>query len=110
MAWRHLTDTQWEAIRPQLPPVKPRPRGGRPRVDDRRGFEGILWILWTGAPWSEMPKPAGAGCKEWEERGSFLALWRAFLNTLNDRPALDHLHLCIARDLNFARAATDRKV
>ena len=33
-----------------LPPVKPSRKGGRPRADDRRCFEGILWILWTGAP------------------------------------------------------------
>src|SRR6266567_3323850 len=56
MAWRALTDAQWERIRPHLPREKRRPEGGRPRADPRRCFEGILW-----------------------------ALWRAFLTELNDR-------------------------
>src|SRR5574337_147485 len=94
MAWRHVTDAQWDQIRLQLPPVKPKPRGGRPRVDDRRGFEGILWILWTGAPWSELPKRYGSPTtcwrrlKAWEEQGVFFNLWRAFLAQLNDRTKL----------------------
>ena len=50
MAWRGLTTQHWEAIRVHLPPPKASPRGGRPRIDDRRCLEGILWILWTGAP------------------------------------------------------------
>jgi len=48
MAWRHLTDEQWEAVSKHLPKEKPSPKGGRPRVDDRRCLEDILWILWTG--------------------------------------------------------------
>ncbi|RMD61933.1 transposase [Candidatus Parcubacteria bacterium] len=33
---------------------KPRSRGNRPRVDDRRCVEGILWVLWIRAPWNEL--------------------------------------------------------
>lgn len=90
MAWRHLTDAQWEQIRPHLPAAKPRPKGGRPPVEARRCLEGILWILWTGAPWSELPKTYGnpSTCwrrlKEWETTGVLLPLWRAFLAQLND--------------------------
>src|SRR5262249_35557541 len=91
MAWRALTDAQWERIRPHLPRERRHPRGGRPRADPRRCFEGILWILWTGAPWSELPPryASPTTCwrrlRQWEETGEFLALWRAFLNQLNDR-------------------------
>jgi transposase len=49
MAWRKLTKQPWEAIRVHLPQPKASPRGGRPRVDDRRCCAGLLWILWTGA-------------------------------------------------------------
>ncbi|MDP7665080.1 MAG: transposase, partial [Nitrospinota bacterium] len=55
MAWRGLTDWQWKLIQPHLPPRKINPKGGRPWADNRKCFEGILWILWTGAPWSELP-------------------------------------------------------
>jgi transposase len=94
MAWRGLTKTQWEAIRGQLPPPKTSPQGGRPRVEDRRCFEGILWILWTGAQWSELPRRYGSPStcwrrlKSWEETGILLKLWRAFLAQLNDRQQL----------------------
>src|SRR5215470_19360936 len=90
-AWRALTDAQWERIRPHLPRERRHPRGGRPRADPRRCFEGILWILWTDAPWSELPPRYGSPTtcwrrlRQWEETGVLPALWRAFLNELNDR-------------------------
>jgi transposase len=94
MAWRKLTPQQWEAIRGHLPPPKASHRGGRPRVEDRRCFEGILWILWTGAQWSELPRrySSPSTCwrrlKDWEETGVLLKLWRAFLGQLNDQQKL----------------------
>src|SRR5215218_1397519 len=94
MAWRRLTKEQWEAIREHLPQRKPSVQGGRPRVDDRRCFEGILWILWTGAQWSELPRRYGSPStcwrrlKEWEEMGLLLKLWRVFLAQLNDQQKL----------------------
>jgi transposase len=60
MAWRAVTDKPWELIKEELPRRKRRPRGGRPPADDRKCFEGILWILWTGAPWSARPARYGA--------------------------------------------------
>jgi len=89
MAWRGLSKPQWTAIRVHLPQPKPAPRGGRPRVPDRRCFEGILWILWTGAQWRELPRRYGSPStcwrrlKPWEEMGVLLKLWRAFLAQLN---------------------------
>src|SRR6266511_4118479 len=94
MAWRRLTKQQWAAICIHLPQVKVSARGGRPRVDDRRCLEGILWILWTGAQWSELPRRYGSPStcwrrlKHWEETGVLLKLWRAFLAQLNDRQKL----------------------
>jgi transposase len=85
MACRGLTKQPWEAIRVHLPKSKVSPRGGRPRVDERRCFEGLLWILWTGAPWSELPRRYGSPSTCWrrlkagEETGVLLKLWRAFL-------------------------------
>lgn len=55
MAWRQLTDVQWNQIHPHLPVPPRRPKGDRPSADARHCFEGIRWILWTGAPWSELP-------------------------------------------------------
>ncbi len=91
MSWRGLTDEQWEKLRVHLPRYKPSPKGGRPRADDRRCFEGILWVLWTGAQWSELPKEYGSPStcwrrlRQWEGSGVLLEMRRAFLAQLNDQ-------------------------
>ena len=51
-----LTDAQWEIIAGLLPKGKSGPgRKGRPRRNNREVFEGILWILRTGARWKDLP-------------------------------------------------------
>ena len=81
---------QWTPVRAHLPAPRPSPRGGRPRADDRKCVEGILWVLWTGSPWRELPRRYGspATCsrrlRDWEADGTLLALWRAFLAELHD--------------------------
>lgn len=90
MAWRAVTDTQWKLIEAQLPKRNPDKPGGRPPLSDRQCFEGILWILWTGAPWSELPARYGSKSavhrrlSVWAASGVLLNLWRAFLEQLND--------------------------
>ena len=91
MAWRSLTDKQWDVIKEHLPKRPLNKKGGRPPADDRECFEGILWILWTGATWSELPEKYGAKStvnkrlRDWAENDVLLNLWRAFLNQLSDQ-------------------------
>jgi hypothetical protein len=57
---------EWAAIKPMLP-NKPR---GVPRVNDRRGLNGIFWVLRSGAPWrdavqaGELPTQSSAFYRE----------------------------------------------
>ena len=44
-----LTDAQWSWISRSLPKPVAKPKGGRPRADDRACMEGIRWILRTNA-------------------------------------------------------------
>jgi len=99
MSWDGLTDVQWEKVK-FVVPVRKRPRnkkdrkGGRPSADDRKCFEGILWILWTGSPWAALPKRYGAKStvhrrlKLWAENGLFEKLWRTFLAELESNNRL----------------------
>ena len=52
MSWERLSDDQWEKVKKVIPKRKisrkKKSRRGRKPVDDRKCFEGILWILWTG--------------------------------------------------------------
>lgn len=57
MPRQYLTDEQWERIRDHLP-GKPGDRG-RTGFDNRAAFEGMLWIVRTGAPWRDLPPEYG---------------------------------------------------
>jgi len=89
---RELSDAQWHLIAPHLPPPK---RMGRPRADDRKTLEGILWVLRSGARWQDVPREYGSPTtcwrrlKEWEESGVWETLWRAILSVLEAEQKLD---------------------
>src|SRR5262245_19467652 len=53
MVRHQLTDEQWECLVDVFPPPK---HMGRPRADLRKMVDAILWILWTGAQWRDLPK------------------------------------------------------
>lgn len=90
-----LTEEQWSEIEPMLPRLKVGPRGGRPPRENRECLEGILWVLRTGARWKDLPGryPSPSTCwrrlSRWEEDGTWLKAWRAFLATLDGRAQLD---------------------
>jgi transposase len=85
----YLTDEQWRKIEPLIPKKPIGPKGGRPRANDRLVFEGILWILRTGARWKDLPEryPNPSTCwrrlREWYETDVLKEMWRAFLSELD---------------------------
>ena len=85
---RHeLTDGQWEALEPLLPPR--RPPTGRPAKDHRTVLNGILWVLRTGAPWRDLPERYGpwqtvySRFRRWREAG----VWDRVLSALQTEAA-----------------------
>ena len=52
-----VLDEEWALIGPLLPPE--RGRGCRPAQDNRRYFEGMMWIARTGAQWRHLPDEYG---------------------------------------------------
>ena len=87
-----LTDAQWEAIKALLPP---RRRRGRPRADDRKTLNGILYVLRTGCRWEDMPRGYGSSVtcwrrlRQWEREGVWERIWRTSLSLLNERGKLE---------------------
>jgi transposase len=55
-----LPDALWSLIQPVLPPPPRRPKGGRPRLQDRACLTGILFVLRSGIPWEMLPQELGA--------------------------------------------------
>ena len=94
MAKTELTDQQWNKIAPLLPRHVPRPKGGRPPRSDRECFEGILWILRSGARWKDLPReyPSPSTCwrrlRDWEEAEVWVNIWHAFLDELDEQGRL----------------------
>ena len=81
-----LTDTEWELVRPLLPPQ--RPPTGRPRHDHRTILSGILWVLRTRSSWRDLPLEFGKWetaykrYRVWNDTG----LWPHLLALLGDAP------------------------
>ena len=103
-----VTDAQWAMIEPHLPRPRRSPKGGRPRVIHRDVVDGILWVLKTGARWRDLPDgyPSGSTCwrrlRAWDEDGTWLRMWRAFLGQLDARGRLQWENTFI--DGSFASA------
>jgi transposase len=92
-----LPDELWAAVAPLLPPPRPRPKGGRPPVADRKALTGILFVLKTGIQWEDLPQEMGCGCgmtcwrrlRDWHQAGVWDALHAVFLDRLAEADQID---------------------
>ena len=103
-----VRDEQWEFIFPILKRGEPEKKTGRPTQDLRKVFEGIIWILRTGARWKDLPRefPPYQTCHrwfaKWVESGTLNEILWALAKDLRDRGDLD-LSECLI-DATFAGA------
>jgi len=78
-----LTDQEWAAIEPHLPPT----RQGGERRDDRTVLSGIFFVLRTGVPWADLPARYGPYTtiynrfNRWSKEG----VWRSIFERLQAR-------------------------
>jgi transposase len=91
-----VDDGLWELIAPLLPPWPARAPGPRP-VEDRRCLQGILFVLYTGIGWEDLPQELGFGSgmtcwrrlRRWTDAEVFAQLPRILLAGLHTTGALD---------------------
>ncbi|WP_443030998.1 IS5 family transposase [Streptomyces sp. ACT-1] len=74
MTRRHeLTDAEWDFVQPLLPQKSM----GRPRLDDRRMLNGIMWKFRAGVAWRDVPERYGSWAslhtrfRRWAADGTF---------------------------------------
>ncbi len=99
-----VSDELWAMVQPLLPPERPKPKGGRPRVSDRAALAGIIFVLRTGCPWEWLPKELGCGSgvtcwrrlRDWNQAG----VWHRLHTVLLER-------LATANQLDWSRASLD---
>lgn len=92
-----VNDELWEEVAPLFPPVKPKPKGGRPPVPDRSCLAGIVFVLRSGIPWSLLPPEFGCGdgvtcwrrLRDWTRAGVWSALHEKLLNRLGRSGEID---------------------
>ena len=97
MARQWVSDELWGEIAPLLPPEPPKPKGGRPRIPNRKCLMGIVFVLRTGCAWNDLPAELGCGdgstCwrrfRLWTRAGVWPAVWLCVLNALGKEGRVD---------------------
>ena len=92
-----VTDALWTHIAPLLPPERPKPKGGRPRIADRAALTGIVFVLKSGIPWEMLPQELGCGSgmscwrrlRDWQCAGVWERLHHVLLQRLQDAGQID---------------------
>ena len=90
MAKALVSDELWEMIEPLLPPEPPKPKGGRPRIPNRKALTGVLFVLKTGIPWEDLPQEMGCGSgmtcwrrlRDWQQAGVWDSLHQKLLEAV----------------------------
>lgn len=86
-----IPEALWRQVGPLLPPERPKPRGGRPRVSDRTVLAGIVYRLRTGCQWKALPDRFGSGStchlrmQQWTRAGVFKKIFRELLRHYHKR-------------------------
>ena len=90
-----LTDEQWGLVEPILRPGRRKDNCGRPWHDTRVVLNGVLWILGSGAQWSEKPAkyPPYQSChrrfQQWIREGRIVECLRLLAKDLHARGKLN---------------------
>lgn len=82
--YREITDQQWHRVVTLFPELQvSEPVRGRPLTDTRAVLNGVLWVIYSGAAWSSMPRryPSYQTChrrfKMWYDAGVFKCVLEA---------------------------------
>jgi transposase len=81
-----VDDALWADLQPVLVIAKPRLKPGRPRADDRRIFNGLVWLARTGSQWKQLPARFGPKSTahdrltEWADHGCLATAWALLLS------------------------------
>ncbi|WP_146010000.1 transposase [Burkholderia sp. WAC0059] len=102
---RDLTEEEWQRVAPLLPELRPRSEmRGRPLANTRSVLNGVLWVIYSGATWSAMPRryPSYQTChrrfKLWYDEG---VLQRVMAELFGD----DGVTLCSAIETRMRKHA-----
>jgi len=93
-----VPDQLWERIEPILledAPPPPKSHGGRPRIDLRAAFNGIIFRLRSGCQWNQLPRRFGDDSsvhrwfQRWCRNGVFAKIWAILVEDCDELGAVD---------------------
>jgi putative transposase len=90
-----IPDALWECVERWIPRHGKSPKGGRPRVTDRRAMSGILYRLRTGCQWDAIPAEFGSRSTcyrrfvEWTKAGVFQMMHIEMLLYYDEQRGID---------------------
>lgn len=90
-----VSNELWEQVKALIPAAPSHAKGGRPRMEDRKAFEAIIYVLRTGIQWNALPREWGASStvhdrfQEWEQADFFKALWQVGLSEYDDLQGIE---------------------
>ena len=96
-----VSDDEWALIGPLLPAE--RGRGCRPAPDNRRYFEGMVWMARTGAQWRDLPDEYGKWNSvfrrypRWVATGVFDAMLETFAEAVERDTSADMIDSTVVR-------------
>ena len=96
-----VSDDVWALIGPLLPAE--RGRGCRPAGDNRRFFEGMVWMARTGAQWRHLPDEYGKWnsvfrrYRRWVASGVFDAMLETFAEMVERDTSADMIDSTVVR-------------
>lgn len=90
-----LPDELWEKMKPLIPPLPPKKKPGRTRMDDRKAMNAIFYVLRTGCQWKSLPRSLGASSTVhdrfslWVEQDLFFTFWQQGLTEYDFLEGID---------------------
>lgn len=93
MARHGLCDEEWAVIEHVFPQPK---ATGRPPMPARQAFDGICWILRSGAPWRDLPEELGpwetvyAHFNRWTSDGTLVRVFEELKKQFSADDRFDH--------------------
>jgi transposase len=119
MAWEpwRLSEGLWLRTVSLLPVIERRYQyPGRRRIDDRRCLEGILFVLFTGLPWSAVPAELGVSgvtcwrrLQEWQQAGVWQRLLEVLVDELEQRGQRDRARLIVDASIAPAKKGAPKR-
>jgi putative transposase len=91
-----VPDELWDNfIVPTLHALDPEPHTGRPRIDQRKALDGIIYQMRSGCQWNHLPKEFGDDAsihrtfQRWIARGVLEGIWAKLVETCDELGAVE---------------------